>query len=148
MLVSDRASPSRYSDDEERHMITVYLMETEYRPDWMTAFEDGPPPNMKTCTSDEALSHVSLYPPSMWVYHTWHDKDTMLLQEAVLLVTDTSARKGYGWLRGVRNNVGVVSEFFRWSVCDHNYTQEQVAVCVTRHTCTKCGHEYDVDSSG
>lgn len=37
---------------------------------------------------------------------------------------------------------------FKFAVCEHAYTEKNIGHCLTRYTCSKCGHSKDIDSSG
>ena len=37
--------------------------------------------------------------------------------------------------------------FFKFGPCMHHYAEKNIAQCLRRYTCTKCGKSYEVDSS-
>lgn len=40
------------------------------------------------------------------------------------------------------------THYFRWRHCVHTFNQRTIGNCHTRYTCSKCGAEHDIDSSG
>jgi hypothetical protein len=37
--------------------------------------------------------------------------------------------------------------FFKFGPCIHHYVEKKIDKCLHRHTCTKCGKSYEIDSS-
>lgn len=107
-------------------------------------------PNLERCTEAD-----------FWGYHmTWSfDSDAIYMGDMELDGVRGTVRLYYV-SKGRRANGGFAVltkyehggkhsiHYFKWSACDHTFSSRRTGNCLHVYTCTKCGHAYEVDSSG
>lgn len=105
-----------------------------------------PLPNMKQIEPHEYWHWATSWTPRAVAYgghQTFEDKRGTLFVYHV----DQHHRKKGGFAFLI-SSYGRDVTYFEWSACDHSWLSHCKGRCWTGYECTKCGAEYDVDSSG
>jgi len=107
---------------------------------------NDPPPNFKEITEGEfSRSYFMTYSPEFVEWRQIRDdsKKTFTHQTSIHL---------FYYYDGT--GLGIVCEFwnnkvryFKFALCEHEYTEENIRMCLHKYTCKKCGYSKTVDSS-
>lgn len=90
---------------------------------------------------------------ALWGYHhssTVLDEETEDCKQdhCRIFKLHENSREGIGFVfQTEKSRYTVPKEFFRFGDCDHTYGDEVIGRCLTRYTCTKCGHSYTLDAT-
>lgn len=110
---------------------------------------EGPLPNMKDIDPRKFWTYFFNYTPKYVAFHRWYDEKTRDWYHVKIFFTDYQAKQGVGVYQKIERAVNVTPDrFFKFGDCDHHYQSKQVGNCLRRYICTKCGHKYEIDSSG